>query len=262
MKEGMRLVLKNNSEVYSIIDTVKGRSVEFNIVQFKDVTGSNYFGGNMERYYAEKTGMGLNQIQVSLNNGSVITEAGALHYLKGNIQLDNSLGGAKSVMKKLATNMLTNESFSKPKYTGTGEIFLEPSTNHFLLLDIENDQIIVDKGMFYCCESTIEVGVAAQKNFSSAVKGGEGLFQTKLSGTGVIALESPVPPSAVVKVELNNETLQVDGSFAILRTGSIEFTVEKSSKSILGSMTSGEGLLQTFRGTGQVWLTPTIKTII
>jgi uncharacterized protein (AIM24 family) len=33
--------------------------------------------------------------------------------------------------------------------------------------------------------------------------------------------------------------------------------VEKSTKSFMGSMQSGEGLLQTFSGTGEVWLAPT-----
>jgi uncharacterized protein (AIM24 family) len=56
---------------------------------------------------------------------------------------------------------------------------------------------------------------------------------------------------------LNNERLQVNGNFAILRRGSIHFTVEKSTKSLLGFMTSGEGWLQTFSSTGQVWLAPT-----
>ena len=54
-----------------------------------------------------------------------------------------------------------------------------------------------------------------------------------------------------------NDTLKVDGNFAILRTGNIEFSVEKSSKSIVGTMVSGEGLVNVYRGTGEVWLTPT-----
>jgi len=49
----------------------------------------------------------------------------------------------------------------------------------------------------------------------------------------------------------------VDGNFALMRTGRIDFSVEKSTRSLLGTITSGEGLLQTFRGTGSVWLAPT-----
>jgi uncharacterized protein (AIM24 family) len=56
---------------------------------------------------------------------------------------------------------------------------------------------------------------------------------------------------------LKDETLQVDGNFAPMRTGRIDFSVEKSTKGLIGTLTSGEGLLQTFRGTGSVWLAPT-----
>jgi uncharacterized protein (AIM24 family) len=66
-----------------------------------------------------------------------------------------------------------------------------------------------------------------------------------------------VPLSEIVELRLQDETLQVDGSFALLRSSGIQFSVEKASKSLVGAMTSGEGLLQTFRGTGKVWIAPT-----
>jgi hypothetical protein len=98
---------------------------------------------------------------------------------------------------------------------------------------------------------------AMQANVSSALFGGEGLFQTRISGTGICVFESPVPLDEVMRIDLKDETLQVDGNFALMRTGRIEFSVEKSTRSLLGTLTSGEGLLQTFRGTGSVWLAPT-----
>lgn len=60
-------------------------------------------------------------------------------------------------------------------------------------------------------------------------------------------------------MELQNETLKVDGNFAVLRTASLDFTVERSAKTLIGSAVSGEGLVNVYRGTGSVWLAPTIK---
>ena len=111
--------------------------------------------------------------------------------------------------------------------------------------------------MFYACEEDVEVGVAMQRTLSSSLLGNEGLYQTKLSGSGIVALEIPVPESEIFKCVLINDTLKVDGNFAILRTGNIEFSVEKSSKSIVGSLTSGEGFVNVYRGSGEVWLIPT-----
>ena len=111
--------------------------------------------------------------------------------------------------------------------------------------------------MFFACEEGVEVGVAVQKNISAALLGNEGLCQTKISGSGIVALEVPVPESEIFKCVLIDDTLKVDGNFAILRTGNIDFSVEKSSKSIVGSATSGEGFVNVYRGSGEVWLVPT-----
>jgi uncharacterized protein (AIM24 family) len=96
-----------------------------------------------------------------------------------------------------------------------------------------------------------------QKNISSAAFGGEGIFQTSIKGSGIAVLYSPVPISEIEKIELDDEKLSVDGNFALMRTEGINFKTEKSSKSWLATSVSGEGLLQTFSGTGTVWIAPT-----
>ena len=80
-----------------------------------------------------------------------------------------------------------------------------------------------------------------------------------ISGPGMVILESKVPMCEVDIIEMDNDVLKVDGNFAILRTAGINFTVERSAKTLIGSAASGEGLVNVYRGTGQVWLAPTIK---
>jgi uncharacterized protein (AIM24 family) len=57
-------------------------------------------------------------------------------------------------------------------------------------------------------------------------------------------------------VKLQNDRLVVNGNFAIARTKTLNYRVEKATKSILGSITSGEFLVNTFEGTGTVLLAP------
>lgn len=201
--------------------------------------------------------MSLKQVKITLLNSAVTTESGALHFHKGNICAECETGGVGGLAKKLLKNKLTNESAFTPTYSGTGEVFLEPSFSHYILMELNNDAIIVDKGMFYCCENGVRVEVSAQKNLSSGLFGGEGWFQTKISGTGLCVLAIPVPSAEVLKYELKNERMQVDGNFVFLRSASINFTVERSAKNLVGNLTSGEGALQTFEGTGTVWMAPT-----
>lgn len=229
----------------------------FQILEYDNLEGATdvetAFGLNIIR----ENGIKLKQIRIALENSSVILEPGALSYMKGNIKITSKVGGVLGLGKKFISSKLTGETTFKPTYSGTGEIFLEPSFGNFALIELEDDEIIVDDGMFFACEDTVEVGVSMQKNLSSAFLGNESFCQTKISGSGIVALEIPVPESEIFKCILIDDTLRVDGNFAILRTGNIEFTVEKSSKSIVGSVTSGEGLVNVYRGSGEVWLIPT-----
>ena len=95
-----------------------------------------------------------------------------------------------------------------------------------------------------------------RSNLSSAVLGNEGLFNLSLSGSGFVALESPVPREELVEVELQNDVLRIDGNFAVAWSKGLEFTVEKSTKSLIGSAVSGEGFVNVYRGTGKVLMAP------
>lgn len=242
---------------FTVIEQTEGKDTSIQILQYNSLDGIDDFAIAQTLYYANQVGMRLKQVKIQLKNGEVILESGALHFMKGNISSEAKAGGLGGLAKKLASSVLTNETTFKPLYHGVGEIYLEPSFGHFVIIHLNGDEIITDKGMFYASEASVNVGVAIQKNISSVLFGGEGFFQTKLTGTGWCVLVSPVPASEIVRYQLNNEKLSVDGNFALLRKGNVEFKVEKSTKSILGSMRSGEGLLQTFTGTGEVWLAPT-----
>ena len=60
----------------------------------------------------------------------------------------------------------------------------------------------------------------------------------------------------LVEITLENDVLKIDGNFAIAWSGSLEFTVERSGKTLLGSAASGEGLVNVYRGTGKVLMMP------
>ena len=95
-----------------------------------------------------------------------------------------------------------------------------------------------------------------RSNFSSAVAGNEGLFNLGLVGKGIVCLESACPKEELIEVELQNDVLKVDGNLAIAWSGTLDFTVERSGKSLIGSVASGEGLVNVYRGTGKVLIAP------
>ncbi|CAH2213262.1 AIM24 family protein [Tepidibacter aestuarii] len=253
----MKANINNNENNIKVIERMNNENVSIEILEFEELRGGSNVSSSIMLSFMKDSNIKLRQVKITLNNTQIRLEAGALSYLKGNIEMNNKIGGIMGLGKKFLKGSVTGETTFKPKYSGTGEIYLEPSFGHYVIIELENEEVIVDDGVFYACEDSVEVGAAMQKNVSSAVLGQEGLFQTKLCGSGFVVLEVPVPKEEIIEHELNNETLKVDGNFAILRTGNINFTVETSSKSLIGSATSGEGLLNVFRGTGKVWLIPT-----
>ena len=55
---------------------------------------------------------------------------------------------------------------------------------------------------------------------------------------------------------MQDDVLKVDGNMAIAWSGTLDFTVERSGKTLLGAAASGEGLVNVYRGTGKVLLAP------
>lgn len=60
----------------------------------------------------------------------------------------------------------------------------------------------------------------------------------------------------MIEVELNNDVIKIDGNMVIAWSKSLEFTIERSGKTLIGSAASGEGLVNVYRGTGRILLKP------
>ena len=209
-------------------------------------------------YFASKMNVRKRQVLIELDNDEYTISAGAMQWTVGKVEMETGIKGAGDFIGKALKGAVTKESTVKPIYRGKGILVLEPTYRSILLEDLSDWEggMVLDDGMFLACSSNVNQSVVARSNLSSAVFGGEGLFNLKLEGTGVAALESLVPRDELVEITLENDVLKVDGNFAVAWSGTLDFTVEKSSKTLIGSGISGEGLVNVYRGTGKVLLAP------
>jgi uncharacterized protein (AIM24 family) len=246
----------NEKELFDVVETEQVPGAKFEVVQYKRLKGSDNLHVAEKVFFANKADIHLKMIRVTLERSEVLIEPGALYFMKGDLHLESNMqqGLSRGLMRKFTTG----ETMFQSRIRGTGEVYLEPSFGHYSLFNIDQDALIVDKGAFYCASGGLDVSAKMQSNISSALFGGEGLFQTQIKGSGVVVLVSPVPTDELLVYQLApKEKLSVDGSFVFARTASVAFHAEKSGKSLLQSVTSGEGLLQTFTGPGVVWIAPT-----
>ncbi|MFK7990142.1 MAG: AIM24 family protein [Sandaracinaceae bacterium] len=192
---------------------------------------------------------GQKLIKATIQNETIRAESGALHYMFGQIEMTSKAPSAGGFLK----SMVSGENVFKPTYTGTGEIhFGPPIFGEYLVMQLNNEEWILDQGAYVCSDMGIEVDVFRNKALTGLV-GGEGLFQTKVRGTGTLVL---IAPGKIQTYTLQGHKLAVDGNYAIARSASLDYSVQRASKSLVGSFTSGEGLLNVFQGTGTVLLAP------
>lgn len=245
---------------FQVVESITRGGTAFEILEYHPLAGSEWVSVVNQIYSLNRAGVRLRQLRIRLSNDAVRTEPGALQFLRGQVAMESNTGagsGFGGLMKGALAAARTGETVFKPLYRGTGEIYLEPTFGHYWPMQLENEVYYADQGLFCCCEDVVKVEAHKVESFSARMAGGEGRYQTKVGGTGMVVFRVPVPRSEIIELNLRDETLQVDGSFALLRTGDVHFSVEKASTSLAGAITSGEGLLQTFRGTGRVWIAPT-----
>ena len=220
-------------------------------------------GEAMLAYYCSAMNVRKRQVVCDLSKSNVTVQTGAMQWTVGNVNATTGVQGVGDFFGKALRGAVTKESAIKPEYTGDGTLVLEPTYKHILLLDVAdwNGSIVLDDGLFLACESSLRHKTVARANLSSAIAGNEGLFNLGIEGHGILCLESSCPKEELIEVTLDNDVLKVDGNMAIAWSGSLDFTVERSGKSLIGSAASGEGLVNVYRGTGKVLLAPVAKDV-
>lgn len=212
-------------------------------------------------YYSAQMNVKKRQLVCRLAQARVTIQAGAMQWMLGNVNATTGVKGVGDLLGKAVRGKASGESAIKPEYTGDGILVLEPTYKHLILMDAADwgGSVVLDDGLFLACESTLQSKTVMRSSLSSAVAGGEGLFNLSLNGSGVFCIESDCPKEELIAITLQNDVLKVDGNYVIAWSKALDFTVERSGKSLLGSAASGEGLVNVYRGTGKVLMMPTAK---
>lgn len=217
----------------------------------------------MSAYFQSQMNVRRRQLVCTVGQHQITTQRGAMQWTAGDVTATTGIKGAGDLLKKTFRGAATGESAIKPEYKGQGLLVLEPTYKHIILLDLDDwgNHLLVEDGLYLASDSEVEQKAVPKKTLSAMTMGNEGLFNLGLKGHGVIALESTVPFEELIEVSLDNDVLKIDGSLAIAWSANLDFTVERSGKSLLGSAAAGEGLVNVYRGTGTVLMSPLSQTI-
>ena len=254
----MRIVnLENNNR--KIIRTINNFHV-LEYVQDASVSPMNA----IDEYFMSKMNVRRRQVVIDISRDhSAVIQAGAMQWMGGNVQATSGVKGLGDLFGKAIKGAVTKETAVKPEYVGEGFLVLEPTYKYIILQDVSkwgNVGMTIEDGMFLACDANVKRNIVARKTLSSAVLGGEGLFNMSLQGNGAVALESNVPEDELIEIELENDELKIDGNLAVCWSSNLDFTVERTTKTLVGSAVSGEGLVNVYRGSGRVLMSPVAPT--
>ena len=254
----MRIVnLENNNR--KIISTINNFHV-LEYVQDASVSPMNA----IDEYFMSKMNVRRRQVVIDISREhSAVIQAGAMQWMGGNVQATSGVKGLGDLFGKAIKGAVTKETAVKPEYIGEGFLVLEPTYKYIILQDVSkwgSVGMTIEDGMFLACAANVKRNIVARKTLSSAVLGGEGLFNMSLQGNGAVALESNVPEDELIEIELENDELKIDGNLAVCWSSNLDFTVERTTKTLVGSAVSGEGLVNVYRGSGRVLMSPVAPT--
>ena len=157
----------------------------------KALTGESLFenvytaeGGN--GMIAFTTGVPGKILAVELKDGDTI-----IAQKRSFLASDTTVEMATAVQKKLGAGFLGGEGFIMQKFSGHGQLFLEIDGS-MVEYTLEAGQVmLVDTGSLAAMEGTVQMDVESVKGgLGNKLVGGEGFFNTKLTGPGKIWLQT------------------------------------------------------------------------
>ena len=205
----------------------------------------------MATFEVEET-EGLRWVKVGLDDDDVRAERGALNHYKGAITMDVPFPSLKAWW----VSLFSDESLLRPRYEGTGTVYLDSSLGGFHSMEImPGERWILDTKCFWASDGEVKLSVHRERTWT-AYWADQGLFwyKTALKGEGQVVLSVPGP---VEEVHLVDDQIVVDGTQVVARTSGITLSVRRPARSWLSYWMSGQKLAYCYRGTGRLLLCTT-----
>ncbi len=188
-------------------------------------------------------------LKVSLQQVTVQAKLGSMVAYQGQVAFEHAGSGGMGRMMKKA---MTGEGQSLMKIDGTGEVFLADSAQDIHLIYLEADEITVNGPNVLAFDAGIDWDIVRVQGASSMMGGG--LYNTKLHGTGWVAILSDGPP---VLLNVASAPTFADPNAAITWSSGVTTSIKTDVKlkNLIGK-SSGESIQMAFGGQGWVLVQP------
>jgi uncharacterized protein (TIGR00266 family) len=191
-------------------------------------------------------------IRLHLKQGEQFrAEAGAMVSMTPTLKLEAKTTG-KGLMGTLKAAVGGEGLFASlyTAETGDGELVLAPGTlGDVMKMDMSGNTLYAQSGAYLAGSPGLELST---KGSLKAMISGEGLFLQKISGNGILFLNTY--GAFFEKILAPGETYIVDTNHIVAFEETVQYKIRKAAKGILSSIASGEGLVCEYTGPGKMWV--------
>lgn len=190
-------------------------------------------------------------LEVNLN-GRVWTKAGAMIAYLGNVTFTRE-GLLEHGMGTLLKRMVSGEGTALMKVEGQGRVYLAEKGKKVRILHLQGETIYVNGNDLLAMQDSISWDITMMRRVAGMLAGG--LFNIRLSGTGLVAITTHYEP-LTLRV-LPNQPVFTDPNATVAWSGSLspEVITNVTFRTLMGRG-SGEAIQLKFVGDGWVVLQP------
>lgn len=204
-------------------------------------------------------------LHVSLVKGEKIyCESGAMVMMEQNLDLKGKMTGGlgSAIMRRFANG----ESFFQQHIEairGDGDCLLSPTLPGAIeVLQVGKTQYVLNDGAFVAATSDVEMKVKTQNIGNALFAQSGGFFVMESSGTGQVAISGF---GSMFQLEVSpGKDLTIDNAHVICWDRSLHYEISVTTASsggiggflgnVVNSVTSGEGVVLKFSGTGKIYV--------
>jgi uncharacterized protein (TIGR00266 family) len=188
---------------------------------------------------------------VTLNPGeSIVAESGAMASMDGQLSVTTAFSGG--LIPALLRKFFGGESLFVNTYKNTSQraqqlVLTQSTTGDMTVLELRGNALCLQPGAYVGHSGNVNLGVH-WAGFASLIAG-EGLFKLVVSGNGIVFIGAY---GGLSKRRVNGD-FTVDSGHLVAYEPGLKMNI-KMAGGLVGSVTSGEGLVNRISGNGDIYL--------
>ncbi|EHJ52173.1 TIGR00266 family protein [Streptococcus macacae] len=209
--------------------------------------------------YTVDSNMQFPLVEIVLETGeSAYIQRGSMVYHTPSVTLNTKVNGRGSGVGKLVgaigRSVTSGESFFITQAVSNaddGKLALAPSMpGQVIALKLGEKQYRLNDGAFLALDGSARYQMKSQ-SIGRALFGGQGgLFVMTTEGQGTLLVNSF---GSIKKIELQNQEITIDNAHVVAWSRDLNYDIHLEN-GLMQSIGTGEGVVNTFRGTGEVYV--------